>query len=113
MGFYRILGVPADADEVTIRRAYKVLARRYHPDSGAGSSAEKFCGISEAYETLTEPGRRRVYDLSRPRPQIATPVRAEPMVRDAERFESTTFEASLRSSAAFYNLLNAWLRSLE
>ena len=39
MTFYAILGVPRDADQDTIRNAYKALVRRYHPDAGAGSSA--------------------------------------------------------------------------
>lgn len=64
MNLYAVLGIPVDADDETIRGAYRLLARRYHPDRGAGSSSEKFRLIAEAYETLSDPGRRRVYDLS-------------------------------------------------
>jgi curved DNA-binding protein len=38
MAFYAILGIPPNADEETIRIAFRALARRYHPDVGAGSS---------------------------------------------------------------------------
>ncbi len=38
MTFYAILGIPPDADEETIRTAYRALARQYHPDVGEGSS---------------------------------------------------------------------------
>ena len=52
MNYYVILGIPVDADHESIRHAFRVLARRFHPDAGAGSSAEKFHQIFEAYETL-------------------------------------------------------------
>ena len=52
MDLHAILGVPPDADEETIRTAYRILARRYHPDRGAGSSAERFRQVNEAYREL-------------------------------------------------------------
>jgi curved DNA-binding protein CbpA len=64
MNFYAVLGIPVDADDETIRSAYRLLARRYHPDRGASSSSEQFLRVAEAYETLIDPGRRRIYDLS-------------------------------------------------
>ena len=73
MDFYAILGVPRDADQETIRTAYRILARRYHPDKGAGSSTEKFRQAAEAYETLIDPRRRQGYNLSlqrAPRPSV-------------------------------------------
>jgi curved DNA-binding protein CbpA len=63
MTFYAILGVPPDADGETIRVAYRALARQYHPDAGEGSSPEKFRELADAYETLSDPQRRRTYDL--------------------------------------------------
>ena len=63
MTFYAILGIPPDADEETIRTAYRALARQYHPDVGEGSSPEKFREVVEAYEILGDPERRHVYDL--------------------------------------------------
>jgi len=63
MTFYAILGIPPDADEETIRTAYRALARQYHPDVGEGSSPEKFREVVDAYEMLSDPERRRIYDL--------------------------------------------------
>ena len=64
MNFYAVLGISRDADEETIRTAYRMLARRYHPDRGAGSCPEKFRQVREAYETLIDGGSRQAYDLS-------------------------------------------------
>ena len=63
MDFYAVLGITSNADEVAIRSAYRVLARRYHPDSGTGANLEKFHEVADAYETLIDPSRRRAYDL--------------------------------------------------
>jgi curved DNA-binding protein CbpA len=78
MTHYRVLGVSVDADEDTIRSAYRNLARRYHPDAGEGSSVERFREVVEAYETLVDPQRRRSYDLSLRHAQPGR-TRAEPM----------------------------------
>ena len=64
MNFYSVLGIPPDADEHKVRSAYRILARRYHPDRGAGSSAEKFRQATEAYHTLIDLGTRQAYDRS-------------------------------------------------
>ena len=64
MTFYAVLGIPPDADEEMIRTAYRSLARRYHPDVGKGSSTERFREVVTAYETLSDPQRRRNYDLT-------------------------------------------------
>jgi curved DNA-binding protein CbpA len=56
------LGVSHDADAETIRSAFRALARRYHPDAGEGSSADRFREILTAYETLNDPTRRGHYD---------------------------------------------------
>jgi curved DNA-binding protein CbpA len=63
MDYYVVLGIAEDADQETIRTAFRALARRYHPDAGAGSSADAFQRAREAYETLVDPERRRRYDL--------------------------------------------------
>ena len=62
MDYYVLLGIAEDADQETIRTAFRALARRYHPDAGAGSSADAFQRAREAYETLVDPERRRCYD---------------------------------------------------
>ena len=74
MDYYVVLGIAADADEQTIRSAFRALARRYHPDVGAGASSVEFQRAREAYETLVDPQRRRQYDrqlrASRARPVV-------------------------------------------
>jgi curved DNA-binding protein CbpA len=62
MDYYVVLGIAEDADEDTVRTAFRALARRYHPDVGAGSSPLEFQRAREAYETLVDPERRRQYD---------------------------------------------------
>ena len=64
MNYYVLLGVSPSADVDTIRSAFRVLVRRYHPDAGEGSSPQKFREIVEAYETLNDPARRRQYDAT-------------------------------------------------
>jgi curved DNA-binding protein CbpA len=81
MNFYGILGIPRDADDETIRSAYRILARQYHPDRGAGSSADKFRQVNEAYEALINPGTRQSYDLTLRWPEPTATVRVQPMVR--------------------------------
>jgi curved DNA-binding protein len=61
--FYEVLGVPRDATREQIQRAYRALARRYHPDVNADPAApERFKQINEAYEVLSDPQRRARYD---------------------------------------------------
>lgn len=67
--YYAILGVPQDAEEEDIRRAYKKMALKFHPDKQAGKSeaerneAEaKFKDVGEAYECLTDAEKRARYD---------------------------------------------------
>ena len=80
MNHYVILGVPVDADDESIRHAFRALARRFHPDAGAGSSGEKFHRIIEAYATLRDPARRAMYDRSlRLMPRSAPRLNVEPL----------------------------------
>jgi len=62
--YYEILGVPRDASEDDIKKAYRQLALKYHPDRNPGDKAaeEKFKEAAEAYEVLKDPSRRRTYD---------------------------------------------------
>jgi len=65
--FYAILGVPADADSATIKKAYRKLARKLHPDQNAGNvaSERRFKEIGEAYAVLSAPEERKQYDAIR------------------------------------------------
>jgi molecular chaperone DnaJ len=62
--FYRVLGVERNASTAAIRRAYRRLAKEYHPDSARGASVEAFQQLQQAYETLTDAERRQRYDES-------------------------------------------------
>jgi WD40 repeat protein len=60
--YYAILGVPLDADEDTLKRAYRQLARRYHPDLAGPGGAIEMKRINRAYAVLSDPEQRRAYD---------------------------------------------------
>ena len=62
--FYSVLGVERDADEATIKRAYRKLAMQYHPDRNSGDKAaeHKFKEVNEAYDVLKDSQRRSAYD---------------------------------------------------
>jgi curved DNA-binding protein len=65
--FYQILGVPRDASQQDIQRAYRKLARQYHPDVNSDPvAAERFKDISEAYDVLSDPETRSRYDAFGP-----------------------------------------------
>jgi molecular chaperone DnaJ len=65
--YYDVLGVKSSASDAEIRAAYKRLARKHHPDmnSGSKSAEESFKDISEAYQVLGDPQKRRQYDALR------------------------------------------------
>ena len=65
--FYAILGVPQDADAAAIKKAYRRLARKHHPDQNAGDTAaeQRFKDIGEAHAVLADPKQRQEYDAIR------------------------------------------------
>lgn len=61
--YYKIMGVEKDASQEEIKRAYKKLARKYHPDVSKEANAEEhFKEVGEAYEALKDPEKRAAYD---------------------------------------------------
>ena len=60
--YYDVLGVSQDAGAAEIKRAYRQLARRYHPDISGDDRGAAFLEVSRAYEVLRDPDRRRSYD---------------------------------------------------
>ncbi|MCH1924946.1 DnaJ domain-containing protein [Shewanella sp. C32] len=62
--YYQIMGVARDATEQEIKKAYKRLARKYHPDVNKAADAEtRFKELGEAYDVLRDPKKRQAYDL--------------------------------------------------
>ena len=94
MDLYLILGLGRTATTGDVKRAYKRLARKYHPDINPGdrTSAAQFRRIADAYETLSDPDRRRRYDAT-----------GESTIHDdavSVGFEGFDFSVSVSGSAA-------------
>ena len=62
--YYDVLGISRSADKSTIKRAYRKLAKKYHPDTNAGNAQaeEKFKEATEAYNVLSNPEKKKLYD---------------------------------------------------
>ena len=62
--YYEVLGIARDADAGTIKKAYRKLAKKYHPDINPGDKAaeQKFKEATDAYNVLSDPEKRKLYD---------------------------------------------------
>ena len=104
--YYAILGVSRAADSSAIHSAFRARARQYHPDAGRGSSPSKFREALEAYQTLSDPARRRQHDVDLDEPTPSRRVIAEPLFypRGSRIYQSM--------SADFDELVISLLRSI-
>jgi molecular chaperone DnaJ len=93
MDLYIVLGLERGASVADIKRAYKRLARRFHPDINPGDrmAEAQFRQIAEAYETLSDPDRRRRYDAT------GRHVASDPVTYGFEGFD---FSATVNGSSA-------------
>ena len=67
-GYYDILGLKKQSTQEEIRKAFRRLSLIHHPDRNGGSDDSEFQKINEAYETLSDPQKRRIYDLTSQNP---------------------------------------------
>ncbi len=121
--FYEVLGLAKNASEDEIKKAYRSLAMKHHPDRNQGNkeSEEKFKEVKEAYETLSDPDRRPAYDAyghdagswnNAPRGQARTWNYGQTDNEDAFReifgeiFKHHSFEEGLFSSKQKQNPVN-------
>jgi molecular chaperone DnaJ len=102
LDYYRLLGIPPDADQPRIRGAYRSLAKRFHPDTNRGSetAAELFRQVNSAYRILSDPVRRARYDeelairhQGKPTPASTEPTTHLDPAQKFSRFVTSLLEA--------------------
>ena len=62
--YYEVLGIDKNADASAIKKAYRKLAKKYHPDTNAGDpkAEQMFKEVTEAYSVLNDPKKKKLYD---------------------------------------------------
>ena len=134
--YYAVLGVTARESLHDIKNAYRHLAKQCHPDRAGMEGQEQFQQIQEAYEVLSDPGKRKEYDASldrRRRLSMASGIAPEPLVPRHDRssfnspeplkppyYEESMFEAPYLVSQGFESVDNDmtrlivnWLRAFR
>ena len=61
--YYELLQVSSTADQETIERVYRLLAKRYHPDNSSTGNTDRFTAVRQAFEILSSPESRAQYDV--------------------------------------------------
>ena len=99
--YYATLGISTDADEQTIKTAFRRLARVHHPDVAVEKqgATERFKEINEAYTVLSDPAKRRTYDLFRTRYERYQTGYREPRPQAARTSSGSTPPGASRPSA--------------
>jgi len=109
--YYEILGVGRDADADEIKRAYRRLARKYHPDVSKETDAEaRFKEMKEAYEVLKDPEKRKAYDEFGENWKAGQEFRPPPGWSESHGFETRDFSGGGEFSDFFDSLFGAGRR---
>ena len=105
--YYQILNVRPTASEADIKRSYRVLAKRYHPDVNPGdaAAADKFADINEAHSVLSDPKTRAEYD-AKLQESTATQLNPEDVIA-RQRAQAQAAARQAAKQAAYRNNMNA------
>jgi curved DNA-binding protein CbpA len=107
---YSLLGVTRGASQVEVARAFRRAARDTHPDRRPGDpdASERFTAVAAAYQTLSDPDRRRAYDLAHPAPAAPSTRRSHaasvpldvPLRRSVPSLDLSSLQLGTRRSRA-------------
>lgn len=102
--YYQELGIGADATEEAIKKAYRTLAKQYHPDKNhQAETHDRFVAIAEAYNVLIDPDQRRNYDRKR----VGMPA-DDALMRMADAFAKAQEVARARAEAEYQRRQQLW-----
>ena len=98
--YYQVLNLKPNATEAEIKRSYRVLAKRYHPDVNPNdaASADRFADIGEAYNVLSDPQQRAEYDAKLKEAAAPKPNREEIIARQRAAAQAAA-QAAARQAA--------------